>query len=100
MIKIASLATVAVLAATSASAQISINTSDVRTPAGAARFERDIALAARQLCSGSIGVRKVQCKQAVRQEALEQLPDVQRLAFLRSRETTNTRYAADRTDVG
>lgn len=100
MIKIASLAAGAALLATSAHAQIAISTAGIETPAGAARFERDVRIAARAMCSHVRGVQVVTCKQGVREEALELLPQAQRLAFLQSREVRSVEYAANRTNEG
>ncbi|WP_292054850.1 MULTISPECIES: UrcA family protein [unclassified Brevundimonas] len=98
MIKIATLAAAAALLATSAQAQVVINTQNIDTPAGAQRFERDVRKAARSLCSAVRGVQVITCKEAVREEALSMLPVQQRMAYVQSREARNTEYAANSID--
>lgn len=100
MIKIASFAAAAALLATSAQAQIAISAANIDTPTGAARFERDVRKAARNLCANARGVQVVTCKQAIRDEALEQLPATQRLAYAQAREARNVEYAANRANEG
>lgn len=100
MIKIVSLAAAAALLATSAHAQITISTNDIGTPAGAARFEQGVRKAARTLCGEQRGLRGLSCKQAVREEALERLPEPLRMAYVQSRSARTIEYAANRTNEG
>ncbi|WP_297798889.1 UrcA family protein [uncultured Brevundimonas sp.] len=101
MIKTAFIAATALFAATSAYADpISISTDQIDTVAGAARFERDVNRAARSLCVDIRGVRNVACKQAVRDEAMAQLPAAQRQAYAQMRGARETQYAANRANQG
>lgn len=100
MIKIVSLAAAVALLAPAAHAQVVINVENIDTPAGAARFERDVRKAASNLCATVRGVQKVTCKQGVREEALERLPAPQRLAYLQSQSNRETEYASNLSNQG
>ena len=93
MIKIASIALAVSLVASAASAQIVIDTTNLASPEGAARFERDLRKASTKLCSNYRGVQSSLCRTEVRNEALSQLPEQQRLAYLNANQN-QVRYAS------
>ena len=99
MFKIALLALSASLAVSAAQAQTTISVTNLGTEAGSARFEADVRRVAVNLCSPYRGVSRIACFNDVREEAVSQLPEQQRLALERSQQE-NTRYASREVQAG
>lgn len=88
MFRILFFSTAALFAADSASAddlRIRYGDLDLATATGAAALDARIARAAQSYCAPYIGVRKPECRQAVRAEVLRSLPDDARTDYARGR---------------
>ena len=77
--------TATLMSAPAFAASYTLPTSELHTAQGLARFETKLRRASTELCEGQRGRDRANCFEAVRQEALDQLPRQQRLAYEQTR---------------
>ena len=101
MFKMLALSAALAVVAGSAQAQVpvAIKVDNIHTEAGVAQFDAQVRRAARSLCAGLRGIQQSECRNAVRAEALELLPQPQRLAVERIQQQ-NTRFASRAVQAG
>ena len=96
MLRTLALAAVAatLMAAPATASEYRVSAANLHTPEGVAKFDQKVSRISRELCAGRIGVSRANCFNAVREEALEQLPRNQRLAYNQARNSQSIETVA------